>query len=149
MDGPVEIRFTVPAVPVAQPRQRHRVVQIADSHVATNYTPAKSPVNAYKATVRMAASRAVGARILYGPVSLSAVFVLPRPARLMWKTKPMPRVWHTSKPDMDNLFKSLKDALKGLLWRDDSQVARYFDSEKVIAAGDEQPHVEVRIRSMV
>lgn len=32
------------------------------------------------------------------------------------------KVWHTSTPDADNLAKC-KDALNGIVWRDDSQVA--------------------------
>ena len=29
---------------------------------------------------------------------------------------------HTSKPDLDNLIKAIKDSLKGIVWHDDSQV---------------------------
>jgi Holliday junction resolvase RusA-like endonuclease len=56
----------------------------------------------------------------------------------------MPRQWHTGKPDVDNLAKALYDALKGIVWRDDSQIVQSF-SDKLIAAGDEQPRVEVSI----
>lgn len=44
------IVMNVPGVPVAQPRQRHRVI----AGNVSNYTPASSPVNAFKATVRLA-----------------------------------------------------------------------------------------------
>lgn len=137
------IRFTVPAVPVAQPRQRHRVVHAGGRAFASNYTPIKDPVNSFKATVRMAAAEAYSGPPLDGPITLSAVFVFPRPGRLVWKKRPMPREPHTSKPDVDNLCKSLKDALTGLLWTDDCRVCRYKSVEKVYAAGDETPHVEV------
>lgn len=59
----------------------------------------------------------------------------------------MPRLWHDIKPDKDNLEKSLMDALKGLAWRDDAQVCRSL-TEKVVASGNEQPRVEVRIEEL-
>jgi len=31
-------------------------------------------------------------------------------------------VAHTSKPDLDNMVKLVKDALTGVFWRDDSQI---------------------------
>lgn len=54
---PDPITFTVPAVPVAQPRQRMRVVQTHGGKTfAQNYTPVRDPVNAYKASCREAAA---------------------------------------------------------------------------------------------
>ena len=82
-----------------------------------------------------------------GPLSLSVVFVLPRPSRLRWKTRPMPRQWHQSKPDADNLLKAVKDALNGLLWRDDSQIVLLRVS-KWYASGEEQPGVELAVRRL-
>lgn len=52
-----------------------------------------------------------------GPVVLDLYFYLPRPKSLPKKIR-----HHIKKPDRDNLEKGVKDALKGLLWRDDSQV---------------------------
>ncbi len=52
-------------------------------------------------------------------IDLSVWFDLPRP-----KTLPKRVTEHTKKPDLDNLVKGVKDALKGLVWRDDSQVVR-------------------------
>jgi len=34
--------------------------------------------------------------------------------------------YHTSKPDVDNLIKSIKDALNGIAYKDDSQVVQVF-----------------------
>jgi Holliday junction resolvase RusA-like endonuclease len=52
-----------------------------------------------------------------GPVTLAVTFYLPRPKSLKQKTAP-----HTTRPDADKLLRSVKDALSGVLWRDDSQV---------------------------
>lgn len=134
------ISFSVPAVPVAQPRQRATVIA---GHVH-NYTPRTHPVNDFKATVRMAAQAVMLKGPLAGPIGLWVTFVLPRPKYLMFKRKPMPRQRHTAKPDLDNLQKSLKDALAGIAWLDDSQVCEGV-YDKVFASGYETPHVEVEI----
>lgn len=137
-----DIRFIVPAIPVAQPRQRHGIV---NGHVR-NYTPADHPVNAFKAAARIAANLAYKGAPLTGPLTVDMTFVMPRPADKMWKKKPMPRYPHEGKPDRDNLIKSIQDGLNGLLWRDDSQIYA-GNTLKVVAAGDEQPHVEVVVRT--
>jgi len=141
------ITFTVPTVPIAQPRQRHRIISGGGRTFAHNYTPTRDPVNAYKAAVQMAAQEAYRGSPLAGPLSVSMVFVMPRPKSLIWKAKPMPRVPHVGKPDRDNLMKSTQDALNELLWKDDSQICGGL-VEKWIAAGDEQPHVEITVQAL-
>jgi len=134
------IEFDVHAVPVAQPRQRSAFV----NGQVRNYTPTKHPVNAFKASCREAASAVYDGPPLRDPLRLTLTFVMPRPRQMMWKTKPMPRVSHAKRPDLDNLAKAVKDALSKLVWHDDSQIAQ-LDATKVIAAGDEQPHVTVKV----
>lgn len=141
------ISFRVPAIPVAQPRQRHRLITTkTGNQFVNNFTPAKHPVQDFKATVRHACREAYAGAPLDVPIELRVVFIMPRPGRLIWKTKPMPRERHCSKPDIDNLLKSLKDALNEIAWRDDGQIFR-VDACKMYAAGDEQPCVEVEILS--
>jgi Holliday junction resolvase RusA-like endonuclease len=137
-----DIRFEVPAIPVAQPRPRAFSVGQFRSRIVS--APAGHPVNAFKASCRLAASVAYSGAPLEGPLALTLIFVLPRPASKRWKKRAMPREPHTSRPDTDNLVKSIKDSLTKLIWNDDSQI---YDLRacKVIAAGDEQPHVEVVI----
>lgn len=137
------VEFTVPAIPIAQPRQRTAV----RNGIAMNYTPAKHPVTDYKATVRLAASAVYSGEPLTCPVGMWITFVLPRPANMVWKSKGMPRVWHTKKPDKDNLEKSTLDALTGLLFRDDSQVC-WTNTQKIIASGSEQPHVKIVVKQL-
>lgn len=133
------ISFIIPAVPRAQPRQRHRVV----GKVAMNYTPKNDPVNTYKATAQMASQAAYSGPPLEGPLYAKFVFVLPRPASLPKKFG-TGRMLHDKAPDRDNLMKSLQDALNGLLWKDDRQLCM-GPVEKYVAAADEQPHVEVTV----
>jgi len=55
--------------------------------------------------------------LFVGPVVLTVTFRLPRP-----KSLPKHVLHHTKKPDLDKLVRSTKDALKGVLYGDDSQV---------------------------
>lgn len=134
------ITFTVPAVPVAQPRQRHRVVTSGGRTFAQNYTPAKSPVSEYKATLRLAASQAYQGPPLEGPLSVSLLFLFNAKSKRARKPK-------ATRPDCDNLAKSTLDALNGLLFIDDGQVVK-LAIEKWHADGTEQPHVLVSITSL-
>lgn len=150
------ISFTVPAVPVPQPRPRavlahgglgarvHEVTHIKNARTGERKA---HPIVAFKATVRLAAERAYQGPPLAGPLDMTLGFVMPRPASLVWKTRPMPRAWHGKKPDVDNLVKSTLDALRGLLFVDDGQVARLWLS-KVIAAGGESPRVLVTLKTL-
>lgn len=138
------IKFTVETIPVAQPRQRHRVIQKGGKAFATNYTPKSDPVTMFKSSVQLALCQCHKTAPLDKPVVLVVDFVLPRPKAMIWKGREMWRVPHAKRPDIDNLLKSLKDALTGLAWRDDSQVWE-VEARKWIAGGDEKPHVRVEI----
>ena len=142
----MKIEFTVPAVPVAQPRQRHRAVSANGRTFIQNYTSRTHPIQAFKATVQMAFAH-VNGRLLTGPLRCEMVFVMPRPKRLVFKTREMPRAHHVSKPDVDNLAKGCIDALSGLAFSDDTQISQCL-IEKWIAAGDEQPHVLIRLEEI-
>lgn len=140
------MRFHVITTPVAQPRQRHRAMKRKESAqiFVHNYTPADHPVQAYKQAIRAAFQNANHGKPIEGPVCLILTFVFPRPLRMVYKKRKMYREMHTAKPDLDNLAKSVKDALNGLAWKDDSQVC-IARSAKVYGAGDEVPHVEILI----
>lgn len=63
-----------------------------------------------------------------GPVALEITFYMARPASHLGSgknanvVKPSAPVLPTKKPDLTKLVRPVEDALKGLLWRDDSQV---------------------------
>ena len=136
------IRFTVPGTPVAQPRAR----AVSMGGKARMYGAAKShAVHEFKAAVRMAFAQAHEGGTLEEPLTLQAVFVLPRPARLNKRKYSGRREAHDHKPDADNLMKSLLDALTGAgAWRDDAQVASVI-IQKWYAAAGELPHTAVMI----
>ena len=132
--------ISVPAVPVAQPRQRSAMV----AGFMRNYTPARHPVNSYKAAVAIAWRQQTDAAPLSGPVSLAVDFVLPRPKSRTRKSNRDKRIHHHAKPDLDNLLKSTKDALTGLAWGDDAQVCQ-VRAYKTWASTTEQPHVTITV----
>lgn len=138
------IRFSCSCVPVAQPRQRHRAFQVGDHTRVSNYTPTRHPVNAYKAALQLAAKQVHPGPPLNGPLSLDLTILMPRPGRLRWKKREMPRLWHDVKPDDENILKSTQDALSGVCWHDDAQVASVV-LRKLYASGSESPGVEVCI----
>ena len=141
----MRIELVVPAVPVAQPRQRHAMIA---GHVR-NYTPSKHPVNDFKATVRMAWFKIVpgGKWDFSAPVSLKIIAVFPRPKSKTKKTGRNPREWKASKPDWDNVGKAVSDCLEGLAYNNDSQIVQAL-VYKFIAAADEQPHVSIVIETL-
>ncbi len=142
------ITFTVHAIPVAQPRPRAVGIRNREKVVvATRIITAegKHPINGFKKTVVQSCQLAFRQPPLGGPLGISLVFIFPRPKSKIWKTKPMPREWVcNSKNDFDNLAKGLCDALKGILWRDDGQISD-ARQRRLVAAGDEAPHCEVKV----
>jgi Holliday junction resolvase RusA-like endonuclease len=107
------------------------------------YTPMKN-VGPFKEACRILCRQAYQGAPLDGAIAITVQAVFARVKSQVWKKKPMPRVWHTKTPDADNIMKSVCDALKGIAWRDDSQVCVMW-IEKIIAAGSEQPHTVVSI----
>ncbi|GIO33667.1 hypothetical protein J2TS6_48080 [Paenibacillus albilobatus] len=50
----------------------------------------------------------------------------------------------TTKPDVDNYLKGVKDALKGVIWKDDSQVVEVFVQKRYSS----RPRIEVKIKDL-
>lgn len=139
------VKFTVPAIPIAQPRPRAVAV---NGRARVFGAPKSHAVHAFKATCRMAAQQAYR-----GPpidrrtgVSIEMLFILPRPSGLP-KRFGMDRFPHVKKPDFDNLEKAVVDSLTGICWVDDSQLCS-IRTKKFVAAEDEAPHVEIYFRPM-
>lgn len=84
---------------------------------------------------------------MQGPICLSVHFLMPRPQNLMWKTKPMPRVPCTKRPDSSNLLKTIEDSLNGIAYLDDAQIAE-LHVWREYHAGDEGPKTVIRIETL-
>lgn len=113
--------FTVFGSPVAQGRPRFARA----GNFVRAYDPDKS--RGWKQEVRAQVLALLDGQpeIHDGPLSLELHFHLPRP-----KSLPKKVLYHTKKPDADNLCKAIKDALRGIVYRDDSQIVTFMVSKQ-------------------
>lgn len=130
----MQVKFTVEGKPTAKGRPRFTKTGHA-------YTDAKTA--AYEALVRSAYRQQAGQNlqgILHA--NIYAYFPIPKstPKGLAQEMRDG-KVWHTKKPDADNIAKSILDALNGVAYDDDSSVA----SLCVVKRYGDEPRVEVSI----
>lgn len=136
----MKLEFTVLGTPVAQPRQRHRVVK----GIVMNYTPKKHPVQAFKQAIGIKAKEVYKGKPLTCPLRLSVLCIFPRVSGMPLRGE---RIWKDTKPDFDNLAKAICDALNNVIWRDDSQVVSAW-VEKFYSDSEEEPRVEIEITTL-
>jgi Holliday junction resolvase RusA-like endonuclease len=113
------ITFSVPGDPVPQPRPRYS----SRGGFARAYVPSKHPVHAYREAIALAAKLA-GVTITGEPVSVIIDAVFARPKSHRNKAGVKASAPSLPRPDCDNVAKAALDALTGVAWEDDSQVAR-------------------------
>lgn len=119
MSEAVTLHFPFPPIGKGRPRisTRHGFVR--------NITP--QTTRKYEKDLSESARVQLGMRFepWIGPVDLEVFFYMPIPKSLSKKKREAMRAeWHIVKPDTSNLLKAVEDALNGILWVDDSQVAR-------------------------
>jgi Holliday junction resolvase RusA-like endonuclease len=89
--------------------------------------------------------------LLEGPVCMNVDIYVKRPKKLVWKNRPMPPVHCATKPDRSNVLKSLEDALEGVVYVNDSQIAD-GRARKLYCAGpsygDVRPRTEVSVEQI-
>ena len=136
-----ELKLIIPGEPCAQGRPRFSV---AGGH-AKAYDPAKS--RNYKAFVKYIATHEAqkqGWMYTELPLAVTVKAYLPiaaskpkkfKVAALAGIEKP------TKKPDADNLFKTVTDAMSGILYKDDKQIVRAV----VEKAYSDEPRMEVEL----
>lgn len=132
-------KIIVPGPPVAKGRARS-VVRCG--HIA-HYTPRKTVQ--YENLVRFSAQQVIGqSSILVGPIALkvSAYMTIPKSwAKSKKEESNAGKVLPTSRPDLDNIVKSVKDGLNGIAWLDDAQVTTIVASKRY----DLNPRLEIQI----
>ena len=113
------IKLVIDGEPVAQGRPKFTT----RGKFAKAYDPAKS--RNYKKYVALVARQQYKLKPLTGALKISCTFYRPiqqsgskavKNAKLKHITRP------TVKPDIDNYFKCVTDALKGICWIDDNQI---------------------------
>ena len=63
----------------------------------------------------------------------------------IYKTRPKSnkKLWFTTKPDLDNYMKQIKDAMSGIVYRDDSVIVGYTETWKLYTK--DNPRVEIKL----
>lgn len=145
----LHVAFFVPGKPASAGskkgiynKKRKRVILVPDDAKARPWT---ADVKAY-AQIALAGTPA----ILAGPVFLRTDFVFARPkghfgtggnAGVLKAGAPK---WSASRPDTTKILRCLEDALTGIVWHDDAQVAVHVASKRY-ANPDETPGAHVSV----
>lgn len=133
------VEFSLSLVPVAKGRPRMAVVK----GKPIVYTPSKT--RGFEAKVAAMAQQHFK-QPLKGPISVSLTFLLPRPKTLMRRKDPDGEIPHISRPDLENLEKSILDGLNGIAFLDDRQVYRKH-SEKMYHDKEGSPKIIVKVEA--
>lgn len=134
------VTITVAGKPLGQPRQKHAVV----NGRARNYIEGTHPIHGFKSDIKRAWPEG---HMFDGPVRVSIVAIFARPKSATKKRGPNRRYPCTKKPDWDNIAKSICDALNGVAYRDDAQVAE-GRVERWIAAADERERTIITVEAI-
>ena len=132
-----KVFFEIKGEPLVKGRPRFKKI---GNRVAT-YTPKRTAM--FENLVKMTASKHFE-KPFEGPIAIELVFLMPRPQRLVWKTKPMPECPCDKRPDADNLTKAITDGLNGIAFKDDAQIAEQHVYKRY-HSGDEGPKTIVTI----
>lgn len=135
------IEFTVLGEPVAQGRPRATTI----NGRVRMYDPKKS--NDFKKYVKLTAAQHAPKQLLEGPLKMKVTVY--RPTLKSFSKKKAREaeaglLRPVTKPDVDNYVKGIKDALKMVIWKDDSQVVDL----QVSKFYSEKPRVEVQIQAL-
>jgi len=131
----MRLRMEVHGEPVPQGRPRFRR---AGDHVIA-YDPAKS--RAYKEKVRAEARATAPSEPLEGIYRSVPKSASKRKAGRMLEGRIRP----TTKPDISNVLKGVEDALKGIWYKDDSQIVEYGEVSKYYG---EEPKIIVEVEEI-
>lgn len=149
---PEPLRFEVRGMPVAQGSVRAFVR--GNRAVVAAVT---APLSAWRHAIATEARDAIGdAPPIAGPVSIWLTFRFPRPQSHFLpanRNRPVAEIrldapaYVTSKPDADKVARAALDAMTGVVYGDDSQVA-HLSVAKRYANADEGPGVLIQIRHL-
>jgi Holliday junction resolvase RusA-like endonuclease len=135
----MEIKLTILGEPKAQ--KRHRSVRMGNA--VRQYDPSASDKGDFLSVVQREAPK----EPLSVPLAVAIRFYFTRPkshfrtgknSHVMKDTAPL---WHTSKPDVDNMAKFLMDSLNKIYWKDDSYIADCWITKQY----DDKPRTEIEI----
>lgn len=133
------IKLSILGEPKAQKRHRH----VRMGNFVRQYDPSASDKGDFLSIVQYNAPKEPFAV----PLAIAIRFYFTRPkshfktgknSHVMKDTAPL---WHTSKPDVDNMAKFLMDSLNKIYWKDDSYIADCWITKQY----DDKPRTEIDI----
>ena len=109
----------------------------ADGRTHAKLAESSKKVKPWRQDVKAEAERVIsqlrGFVTLDGPLRVSMVFTIPKPASAPKRR----RVWPDKKPDLSKLTRSTEDALSDAgVWRDDARIVEYSRLAKVFPGED-------------
>lgn len=130
------LEFEINTRPVPQARPRFYVRHNGLQHFVGAYDPARcktfKEVVAWHARIR-AMEQGLSSPF-EGPISISLIFQMGLNGK---------EPFHTKRPDIDNLAKAVKDALKGVIYADDSQIVEAYLKKRY-----GEPMVKIEVRTL-
>lgn len=137
------ISFFVPGVPSPGGSKQvfipHRKGESPSQAIARGQRPIVSDMGGQKTknwrnSVQHAAAEVMREQpeLFAGPLTLHIRFCMPRPKyhfNSKGRLRPVAPYYHATSPDVTKLIRSTEDALKQIVWRDDSQVALQIASK--------------------
>lgn len=140
------LTLTLDGKPKGWARAGHRIAGKEGSLFVQTYTP--NAMRTYQESIRKIARTAMAGRSpLHGALSVSLRFRMPIPKsdpKWLRVAKAAGEIAHIIKPDKDNLTKAIYDALNKIVWLDDAQISRGFQT-KVYSLN---PGIDVRIEAL-
>lgn len=136
------IRLTIEGEPVGKGRPR----VTTRGSFAHAYTPKKTK-NYERQVMNAFLDKYNYSDQLSGPIEASIMSYFPIPKSTNKKNKALMisnKIFHTKKPDIDNIAKSVLDSLNGLAYADDSQIVK-LSGEKLYS---DQPRVELYLKEI-
>ena len=130
------MKITIPGKPIAKARPRFA----RRGKFVTTYSDQETEESKFLWEVR----QQINESPYQGAISLVIRFYMPIPkstSKKRSKLMEMGQIYHTKRPDLDNLEKFVSDCLSGEAWRDDSQVV-HSDTKKMYS---KEPKTEIWI----
>lgn len=118
----MRIDFTVYCKPEPQGSTRAFIPKGWQRPIITSTNKALKPYRQQVARTALEVCQRINNVLPFGkhePTELTVSFYFSRPPSV-----PKKRIAHVVKPDLDKLVRAVKDALKGIVYHDDSQVVR-------------------------
>lgn len=119
------VTFSVVGIPQPSGSKRAFPIKRKDGSIDVAVSEDAKGAKAWRQDVAAAAAGVFGGAVpLDGPLSLSVVFMMPRPKGHFGKRglRPGAPGYPAVRPDATKLLRAVEDALTGILWRDDAQI---------------------------